>query len=105
MAAVRFNDLEPPCTDPYARWCGRGRRATAAPMPIRMIGINRIRTLEGKCHKVLELLVRIPWDLRNGAGADSPLPPGEGARQRGEGSNGMRQILPSPNPLPEGEGF
>jgi tetratricopeptide (TPR) repeat protein len=26
--------LEPPCTDPYARWCGRGRRVTAAPMPI-----------------------------------------------------------------------
>src|SRR5450759_3632968 len=24
----------PPCTDPYARWCGRGRRVTAAPMPI-----------------------------------------------------------------------
>ena len=47
MAAVRFNDLEPPCTDPYARWCGRGRRATAAPMPIRVIGINRIRTLKG----------------------------------------------------------
>jgi Group II intron, maturase-specific domain len=23
-----------PCTDPYARWCGRGQRATAAPMPI-----------------------------------------------------------------------
>src|ERR1039458_10095774 len=30
----RRNHLEPPCTDPYARWCGRGRRATAAPMPI-----------------------------------------------------------------------
>src|SRR5664279_3125217 len=29
------NRLEPPCTDPYARWCGRGRRATAAPMPIK----------------------------------------------------------------------
>src|SRR5215831_10130687 len=28
------NQLEPPCTDPYARWCGRGRWATAAPMPI-----------------------------------------------------------------------
>ena len=28
------NHLEPPCTDPYARWCGRGRRVTAAPMPI-----------------------------------------------------------------------
>src|SRR5215831_3621128 len=26
--------LEPPCTDPYARWCSRGQRATAAPMPI-----------------------------------------------------------------------
>jgi hypothetical protein len=26
--------LEPPCTNPYARWCGRGQRATAAPMPI-----------------------------------------------------------------------
>src|SRR5579862_7383527 len=30
----RRNHLEPPCTDPYARWCGRGRRVTAAPMPI-----------------------------------------------------------------------
>src|SRR5262245_8504641 len=29
----RRNLLEPPCTDPYARWCGRGRRVTAAPMP------------------------------------------------------------------------
>jgi hypothetical protein len=29
------NHLEPPCTDPYARWCGRGRRVTAAPMPIK----------------------------------------------------------------------
>src|SRR5271168_3592226 len=27
--------LEPPCTDPYARWCGRGRQVTAAPMPIK----------------------------------------------------------------------
>jgi len=22
---------KPPCTDPYARWCGRGRWVTAAP--------------------------------------------------------------------------
>ena len=29
--------IEPPCTDPYARWCGRGQRATAAPMPINRI--------------------------------------------------------------------
>jgi hypothetical protein len=26
--------LEPPYTDPYVRWCGRGRQVTAAPMPI-----------------------------------------------------------------------
>jgi hypothetical protein len=31
----RRNRLEPPYTDPYVRWCGRGRRATAAPMPIK----------------------------------------------------------------------
>src|ERR1022692_2031698 len=31
------NRLEPPCTDPYARWCGRGRRVTAAPMPINVL--------------------------------------------------------------------
>ena len=40
MAAARFNDLEPPCTDPYARWCGRGRRVTAAPMPIRLLSLH-----------------------------------------------------------------
>jgi hypothetical protein len=26
--------IELPCTDPCARWCGRGQRVTAAPMPI-----------------------------------------------------------------------
>jgi hypothetical protein len=31
----RRNLLEPPCTHPYARWCGRGRRVTAAPMRIK----------------------------------------------------------------------
>src|SRR5215467_14415717 len=34
LRKCRRNQLEPPCTDPYARWCGRGRRVTAAPMPI-----------------------------------------------------------------------
>src|ERR1039458_3529461 len=29
--------LDPPCTDPYARWCGRGRRVNAAPMPINVL--------------------------------------------------------------------
>jgi len=31
---------EPPCTDPYARWCGRGRAARPAPIPIR--GVARV---------------------------------------------------------------
>src|SRR5262249_43686292 len=26
--------LEPPCTDPYARWCGRGEAARLPPIPI-----------------------------------------------------------------------
>jgi hypothetical protein len=30
--------LEPPCTDPYARWCGRGGAARLAPIPI--VGTN-----------------------------------------------------------------
>jgi hypothetical protein len=31
---VAVAPTEPPCTDPYARWCGRGERVTAPPMPI-----------------------------------------------------------------------
>jgi len=30
--AVQFG--EPPCTDPYARWCGRGGAARLPPIPI-----------------------------------------------------------------------
>jgi hypothetical protein len=30
----RRNHLEPPYTDPYVRWCGRGWWVTTAPMPI-----------------------------------------------------------------------
>jgi hypothetical protein len=36
----RRNHLEPPYTDPYVRWCGRGRRVTAAPMPINERGFS-----------------------------------------------------------------
>ena len=34
------NRLEPLRTDPYARWCGRGRWVTAAPMPIKYYSLN-----------------------------------------------------------------
>lgn len=38
------NHLEPPYTDPYVRWCVRGRRLTAARMPI----IHGYRPLAGR---------------------------------------------------------
>jgi hypothetical protein len=41
---VLAEPLEPPCTDPYARWCGRGRRATAAPMPINGSSVHSTRS-------------------------------------------------------------
>ncbi len=34
LRKCRPNHLEPPYTDQYVRWCGRGRRVAAAPMPI-----------------------------------------------------------------------
>ena len=32
--AMPFDSVEPPCTDPYARWCGRGGAARLPPIPI-----------------------------------------------------------------------
>ena len=32
--AAKLNPIEPPCTDPYARWCGRGGAARRPPIPI-----------------------------------------------------------------------
>jgi len=32
---------EPPCTDPYARWCGRGGAVTRPPIPIARRGVER----------------------------------------------------------------
>jgi hypothetical protein len=32
--------LEPPCTDPYARWCGRGGAARLPPIPIAATSCN-----------------------------------------------------------------
>ena len=33
-AAMPLDSVEPPCTDPYARWCGRGGAARLPPIPI-----------------------------------------------------------------------
>src|SRR5262249_20209552 len=38
------------------------------------------------------------------SGAESPLPPGEGAQGGVRAGMEVRPVLPSPNPLPEGEG-
>src|SRR6202011_2035216 len=34
VAGVNAQPAEPPCTDPYARWCGRGGAARLPPIPI-----------------------------------------------------------------------
>jgi hypothetical protein len=31
-----LNSIEPPCTDPYARWCGRGGAARLPPIPLNL---------------------------------------------------------------------
>ena len=38
-AFSRLNSIEPPCTDPYARWCGRGGAERLPPIPI--VGAKR----------------------------------------------------------------
>src|SRR5262249_22959780 len=34
------NSIEPPCTDPYARWCGRGGAARLPPIPLNSLYIR-----------------------------------------------------------------
>jgi hypothetical protein len=40
---------EPPCTDPYARWCGRGGAVRRLPIPIRG-KLPSSRTCRGICY-------------------------------------------------------
>ena len=44
-AFSRLNSIEPPCTDPYARWCGRGGAERLPPIPI----FGTKRTLTAEC--------------------------------------------------------
>ena len=37
LAAEQLDSSEPPYADPHVRWCGRGERATAPPMPIHQL--------------------------------------------------------------------
>jgi len=37
---LKLNPIEPPCTDPYARWCGRGGAARCPPIPIKICFAN-----------------------------------------------------------------
>jgi hypothetical protein len=43
-AFSRLNSIEPPCTDPYARWCGRGGAERLPPIPI----VGTFRTYANK---------------------------------------------------------
>src|SRR6266852_2808811 len=47
LRPVRAQLTEPPYADPHVRWCGRGERATAPPMPIIRLNLDR---LEWCCH-------------------------------------------------------
>src|ERR1022692_1452798 len=64
------NRLEPPCTDPYARWCGRGRRVTAAPMPINVLYV-RLSGRDAGCTSPGEIGARIPRGFGGGCGVES----------------------------------
>src|SRR5712692_977995 len=55
LRPARASIAEPPCTDPYARWCGRGRRVQPPPLcrsikgdPMKSLGIS-ILGLLGLC--------------------------------------------------------
>ncbi len=39
-AVPQLKSVEPPCTDPYARWCGRGGAVRLPPIPISAQGSN-----------------------------------------------------------------
>ncbi len=49
-----LNRIEPPCTDPYARWCGRGRAARPSPIPM---CAEHVRQLGGESplHNLVEV--------------------------------------------------
>ena len=57
--------IEPPCTDPYARWCGRGGAARLPPIPI----INSHKSIEPPC---TDPYAR--WCGRGGAARLPPIP-------------------------------
>ena len=48
-----LNPVEPPCTDPYARWCGRGGAARRPPIPI----VDPNRSLAAKLNRTNFILL------------------------------------------------
>jgi hypothetical protein len=56
----RHNHLAPPHRDPYVRWCGRGQRMTAAPMPIKGTFPENSRHPSGR----LQLQQFVPLKMR-----------------------------------------
>jgi hypothetical protein len=45
---LKLNPIEPPCTDPYARWCGRGGAARRPPIPV----IAALRPVKAKIYRL-----------------------------------------------------
>ena len=69
---VNAYPTEPPCTDPYARWCGRGGAARLPPypdltVPFDVITVGRIGSFRGRSLSLLQLqAVKQRWQYRRG---------------------------------------
>ena len=92
--AMPLNSVEPPCTDPYARWCGRGGAARLPPIPI------RASALQGDTPPVPPLREQL-WALR--PALDDDVPAVDATLHAGRASSSRRVSLPCAVPRSAGE--
>ena len=91
--AMPLNSVEPPCTDPYARWCGRGGAARLPPIPI------RASALQGDTPPVPPLREQL-WALR--PALDDDVPAVDATLHAGRASSSRRVSLPCAVPGAQG---
>ena len=91
--AMPLNSVEPPCTDPYARWCGRGGAARLPPIPI------RASALQGDTPPVPPLREQL-WALR--PVLDDDVPAVDATLHAGRASSSRRVSLPCAVPGAQG---
>jgi hypothetical protein len=81
MFLRELNPIEPPGTDPYARWCGRGGAARRPPIPINQAGRVSARYGRGCAlsdhHSAGSVRYPAPGvSARSALGRPQPAPPG-----------------------------